>query len=165
MNIPQDLNYKTQEYMRAEDDADVVLATLGVHNPPVPTGIIQKIFQDVTIDVVAFSDEYLGFSFHEYGAWRILINSDLPLTAKRFTAFHELYHMLQGNPGYCSSTTEGTFEERKANYFAACILMPARWVRKYWDINNDIDSLADIFNVGTTVVEIRLKNLEHYLAA
>jgi Zn-dependent peptidase ImmA (M78 family) len=155
----------TQEYIMAEDDADQVLATLGVYSPPVPVKIIGDIFKGVTFDIVAFSDEYIGFSFPKYGVWHILIKDSLPLTAKRFTAFHELYHMLHSKPGYCRSTTEGSFEESKANYFASCILMPARWVRKYWEQTYSVNSLAEIFNVSTAVTEIRLKGLEHYLSA
>src|SRR5689334_20468426 len=106
----------------------------GISYPPVPVRIIQDVFKGATIDVVAFHEEALGFTYPSGDSWHVLINDNLSPTAKRFTAFHEFYHMLNSNPGFCKSTTEGSFEEQKANYFSSCILMPARWVRKYWGI-------------------------------
>jgi Zn-dependent peptidase ImmA (M78 family) len=162
---PVSINNKTEEYIRVEQDANEILSTAGVYVPPVSIEIIQKILIDVTIETVAFSNEALGFSYPDNGVWRVLVHPDQPRTAQRFTAFHEFYHMLQGKPGYCRDTEEGTFEESKANYFAACTLMPARWVRRYWDSCHDAETLARIFDVSHSAVDARLKGLEHYLAA
>lgn len=164
---PSGKKIKTEEFIQVEDDAEQILATFHIYKPPVPTGIIKKIFNQCTIDIIAFSDEAMGFSYpdEEKGIWRILINDKLSLEAKRFTAFHEFYHLLQGKPGYHKGTEEGAAEEIKANYFAACLLMPARWVRKYWEEYEDVSMLALIFDVSEFAVRIRLKNLENYLAA
>jgi Zn-dependent peptidase ImmA (M78 family) len=162
---PSGYKNKTQEYIEVEQDANEILSTAGIFAPSVPITTIKKILIDVTINTVAFSNEALGFSYPDNGMWRILINPDQSPTAQRFTAFHEFYHMLQGKPGYCRDTEEGSFEESKANYFAACVLMPARWVRRYWDRCHNIATLARIFDVSQSAMEVRLKGLEHYLAA
>ncbi len=156
---------KSQEYIETEHEADDILSIAGIYGPPVPIEVINKILKGTTIDICAFSDEALGFSSCDNGVWRILIHPDQPVTARRFTACHEFYHMLKGKTGFCRNTEEGSFEERKANYFAACLLMPARWVRKYWERCDDISRLASIFDVSHSAMMWRLKGLERYLVA
>lgn len=158
----------TNNYIEAEKDAEFILDLLAQYNifePPVPTGIIVKVVPHTTIDVIDFSTEAFGFSFADSGKWRILINDNLPLGAKRFTAFHELYHILKGKMGFSKDTPEGKLEETKADYFAACILMPARWFRKYWEKTRSIEEMGEIFGVSHKAVSTRLKNLDHYLRA
>ncbi len=162
------LGYKnslTAEYIKTEDDAEDILALFDIKEPPVPSSLVKKLFPDSEIQVTPFHPDAFGFSFPKNGKWYVLLNQGLSVGAKRFTLFHEFYHMLQNNPGYNKETEEGMVEERKAEYFAACLLMPARWFRKYWEKYHDIEKMSEKFLVSRKAVEIRLKSLEHYLAA
>lgn len=154
------------DYLEAEKKAEAILDILAKYNvfrPPVPTGIIRKIMPYAYIHVKTMSEEVLGFSFSQNGKSHILINEKLPYGAKRFTAFHEFYHLLHGKPGYSKDTSQGRDEDAKAEFFAACLLMPARWFRKYWEQVQDIDKMAEIFGVSRKAAEVRLKGLDHYL--
>jgi Zn-dependent peptidase ImmA (M78 family) len=155
------------DYLETEEKAEEILDILAKYNvfkPPVPTGIIFKIMPYATVDVQNMSEEVLGFSFFENGKSHILINAKLPYGAKRFTAFHEFYHLLHGQHGYSKDSPQAKDEDGKAEFFAACMLMPARWFRKYWEQVQDIDAMVEIFGVSRKAVEVRLRSLEHYLA-
>ncbi len=155
----------TYFYLKAENDADEILAICRITSPPVPTGVIRKIFPSCTIDVVHFSDEAMGFTFASGDSWRVLIDSQIPIGAKRFTAFHEFYHMLNNEAGFCKNTPEGKLQESRSDYFAACLLMPARWFRKYWEKCNDIETMMKIFGVSWEAASYSLMGLQKYLAA
>ena len=148
----------------------MILKTVKVEEPPVPVEAMWQISPklDFTIDVLDFNDEALGFSFpdEKNGKWRILINKSLiKMGARRYTFFHEFHHVLKGEVGFSKLTSKGRLIEFEAEYFAASILMPALWVRKYWDRYRDISTLAKIFGVSLKAMEIRIKNLNHYLSA
>lgn len=154
------------EYIQTQKNAEQMLDTLALYNvfePPVPTGIIIKIVPYTKIHTLSLSKEIQGFSYSENGKSHILINDKYPDTVKRFTAFHELYHVLYSKVGFSKDTPQGKDEEAKAEYFAACMLMPASWFKRYWKKVQDVDKMAEIFSVSRTAVEIRLKNLDHYL--
>ncbi len=160
------MNKTPNKYIEVQSDAEEVLKMFKIYEPPVPTAIITKVFKTATIDVNSFfEDEVLGFVYPNSGNWHILINENLPLGAQRFTVFHELYHMLKSEPGFCRQTPEGELRESKANVFAANILMPARWFRKEWEKSFDVEIMARKFFVSPSAVRVRLKNLEHYLKA
>ncbi len=152
-------------FLQAEDDAEDILARYGITKPPVPTGIIKKVFPNCTIDILHFSDEAFGFTFPSKGQWHMLIDSEIPMGAKRLTAFHEFYHMLKHEAGFSKENPETNFQHSTANFFAICLLMPARWFRKYWEQCEDIDVMADIFSVSKSAVKYRLMGLQNYLAA
>ena len=152
---------RTREFIRATNDADQILAVFRVYKPPVPIAVIKKIFKQCTIDKRDFHEDAYGFSFpdEEKALWRVLINSKYSFQIQRFTAFHELFHMLQNKPGYCRTTSAGDLEERLANHFAESMLMPAKWIKKYWRRFHNIYALAIIFDVTPEMVESRLKAL------
>lgn len=159
------LNEGQDEFLQAEDDADGILGYLGVTKPPVPTGIIKKVFPNCTIDVFHFSDEAYGFAYPSKGRWHVLVDSEIPLGARRLTAFHEFYHMLQHEIGFSKENPEDNLQHSAANFFAVCLLMPARWFRKYWEKYGEIDAMAEVFGVSKTAAQYRLMGLQHYLAA
>lgn len=104
----------------------------------------------------------------DYG-WTILINNDDALTRKRFTIAHEIGHfVLHRGQSFVDSFTAGeTFYrsddnntlEREANYFAACLLMPAEEVTKRWPSFTSPGAIAEYFNVSEVSMTFRLKNL------
>lgn len=164
--IRRKINNLTNLYIKEEKDANIMLSALGIISPPVPTvKLIKFFFPDSVIEMGNLAEEIFGCSFVSNGVWRILVNRSLPDGAKRFTVLHELRHMVNGEPGSFNRGLEKNTEEKLANYFAACILMPARWFRKEWERVGDVDKMAEIFGVSRAAVEVRLKTLEHYLAA
>lgn len=163
-NLEGNYSELTLAYIRTGSDANVILEQFKITQPPVPTSLVTMIFRDASIAVKHFSDEALGFSVPQDGHWNVLIDDQLSLGAKRFTLFHELWHMVNSEVGFNKETDEGKLREKKADYFAACILMPARWFRRYWELSHDIDKMAQIFLVSRKAVEIRLKGLNHYIA-
>lgn len=166
MGSPTIIAHEEQDkFLQAEDDADEILGTFGITKPPVPTGVIKKVFPDCTLDVLHFSDEAFGFTYPFRGQWHILIDSEIPLGARRLTAFHEFYHMLKHEVGFNKEGLQTDFKHSEANFFAVCLLMPARWFRKHWEQCEDVDIMAEIFGVTKTAVQYRLMGLEHYLAA
>jgi len=56
-------------------------------------------------------------------------------------------------------TTQGSFNELLADYFAACILMPREWVKRKWAEVENLDRMAEIFDVPKPAMCIRLRQL------
>ena len=91
-----------------------------------------------------------------------LSDRDIP-AVRRFTLFHEAFHILahcQGPPVFRKRGVErGHFNEELADYFAACILMPREWVKEKWVEVKDLDNMAKTFGVPKVVMWVRLRQL------
>lgn len=159
-----------EDYLEAENDADMILNILKdkkITKPPVPLWIIPNIVPGTIIDSSRkFFEGALGFSFFDFlntRKWQILINEDLPYGAQRFTAFHEFYHILKQKPGFKRGSVDAKLEEKRADVFSACLLMPAQWFRKYWEETYNLDEMAKIFGVSREAVKVRFRSLDHYI--
>jgi hypothetical protein len=94
----------------------------------------------------------------------IAVNRREPVTRQRFTVFHELKHAIDG-----AATTRsiGRFDregrrpavEVVADQFAACVLMPERWVMEACRHAPDLAHLANHFGVSRTAMRVRLRQL------
>jgi Zn-dependent peptidase ImmA (M78 family) len=112
--------------------------------------------------------------------YEILINNTKPQTRQNFTIAHELGHYFLHQPQikseqilidgdafvdgvtnilYRLDNAAHTEIEREANNFAASLIMPEQLVRKAWLALRSIESCANIFNVSTTAMSIRLERL------
>lgn len=101
--------------------------------------------------------------------FNILINIDEALTRQRFTIAHELGHFLihKGQQFVDEFTAGETFYrdgtenkiEKEANYFAACLLMPADKVEEIWPECKDPKDAANRFKVSEVSMTYRLKKL------
>ena len=102
-------------------------------------------------------------------SWSIFLKNTDSLTRQRFTIAHELGHFLlhRGQPFVDAFVAGETFYrsdednevEKEANYFAACLLMPAVEVKKSWPKFSDPGELAKHFQVSEVSMTFRLKNL------
>lgn len=111
-----------------------------------------------------------GILTEHNGKWAIFINDADSLTRQRFTIAHELGHFLlhkgkQFVDEFSAGETfyrdgEDTAEEREANYFAACLLMPARLVEETWPNCKDPKDAAKKFEVSEVSMTYRLKKLD-----
>ena len=91
----------------------------------------------------------------------IYINRKEPEYRQRFTVAHELGHCLleHGARNRVNKTLEAPDHcEREANQFAAELLMPEYAVKKLAP-DNGLDMLAWYFDVSTTAMYFRMKNL------
>lgn len=83
----------------------------------------------------------------------------------RFTIAHELGHVVLGHvvegkaPKRDTTFTNKDPDEKHANAFAAGLLMPEKYVRKFYRSADSIQELADAFGVSTAAMNFRLKNL------
>lgn len=100
------------------------------------------------------------------GAWRLHINSSEPSTRQRFTLAHEFKHVLDAgvmNRAYkwIIDRIDGHHQiEQICNHFAACLLMPKKWITKLWKRGvRSIDQLADAFDVSQAAMRYRLQDV------
>ena len=89
----------------------------------------------------------------------IIINSDLPMTAKRFKCAHEIGHWVLHNPEVRSGRVLSPFAEYDANSFAGALLCPTipfcetlHWMHMGLYSPTDV---CNMFCVSRSVVEIR----------
>jgi Zn-dependent peptidase ImmA (M78 family) len=106
-----------------------------------------------------------GMSFWDGHNWVIVLNGTEPLTRQRFTLLHEYKHIVDHGatdrlyPGIGRRTaTEAA--EQAADYFAGCVLMPKRLMKRAWGSGvQQPSALARYFNVSERAIEVRLAQL------
>ena len=136
--------------------------------PPINLSLILK-KNNFTIKQGDFSDKNVSGAYSKIENSIYLARSE-NYTRKVFTIAHELGHYflhsgVTSEFFYRSQMTqifqdgENKIMESEANCFAASLLMPEKVLKKYWDMTNDIDKLAVIFNVSTVGIFLRLKHL------
>ena len=97
--------------------------------------------------------------------WVIVLNAAESATRQRFSLMHEFKHIVDHTTRhrlYGNDTDPLAIEraERVADYFAACLLMPKRWVKRYWGERiQTMSGLADQFGVSTQAMRYRLVQL------
>jgi len=136
----------------------------GVSGPPVSEELISLADKNSTIEVHLLPLKTRGGAVWKLnGRWVIqLRDKDTPAT-KRFTLFHEAFHILT----HCHSTPrlngpgkeKAYFNEILADYFSCCLLMPGAWVKEQWRQVNNVQRMADIFNVSESMIGVRLRQL------
>lgn len=135
-----------------------------VYYPPVPTELVSLVDEQYPVEVrlVPLVASH-GAIWYLEDSWVIQLNkSDTPAT-RRFTLFHEAFHILAHRRATAVFGKRGVetrcFNELLAEQFAACILMPNKLVREGWLEINDVSKLAEIFAVPKPTACFRLKFL------
>ena len=133
--------------------------------PPVPTELVSLFDEHHLIEVQLLPLKTChGAVWHLRKGWVIQLNDDETSASKRFTLFHEAFHIL----AHCKAAhmfkgqrgiKRGPFNEVLASYFAACVLMPREWVKEKWAEINDLSKMAKIFEVPKSAMCIKLKRL------
>jgi predicted transcriptional regulator len=107
-----------------------------------------------------------GSSHWRNGAWHIEINPGEALVRQRFTLAHELKHVIDAplvgrSYSEIAARIDGDQQiEAISDCFAACLLMPKRWVKRLWGEGiNDLTALADTFDVSTAAMKRRIEDL------
>lgn len=165
-------------YARIEQLADSLLKEAGVTAPPVPIETIVKT-RGITIRLLDLK-EVSGLVVRDGNVTVIGVNRKDALTRKRFTIAHECAHALlhdgkeiHYDSGYRVDFRSGesslgvNVEEMEANFFAACILIPRRFLEAdplmseldVEDAAPTIKALAARYKVSTHAMSIRVGSL------
>jgi len=135
-----------------------------VCRPPVPIGLVTLFDQQRIVEVHQLPLKvYHGAIWHQKDRWIIQLKDNATSASKRFTLFHVAFHIL----AHCRTTPVfrkrgsivGSFNEMLADYFVLCTLMPRQWVREKWAEVEDLDRMAEIFDVPKSAMCIKLRQL------
>ncbi|MFF0493959.1 ImmA/IrrE family metallo-endopeptidase [Nocardia sp. NPDC004068] len=97
------------------------------------------------------------------GEWVIYLNRFDSWRRQRFTLFHEFKHIidhgrrhvLYAGPGHHDPGVEA---ERAADYFAGCVLVPKKFLKRAWGEGiQKVADLAGLFGVSEVAIEVRLR--------
>jgi IrrE N-terminal-like domain len=147
----------------AEWQAITLLELAGLTEPPTPASLITQlprvlVRRDVDLPVSGCT------SWHN-GRWVIILNGAEPLVRQRFSLAHEFKHAVDhrfrhelyvDRPGLSAEVQA----ERAADYFAACLLMPKRWLYRVWAGGHQrISELSRMFSVSPQAMARRLEHL------
>ena len=136
----------------------------GVSSPPVPAELVSLADEDSAIEIHLVPLEVCrGAIWRLKDKWVIQLKADDTPDARRFTLFHEAFHIL----AHCQATPvfngpgreEAYFNELLADYFAGCVLMPRAWVLERWAKVNNIGRMARIFGVKESQMWMCLRQL------
>jgi Zn-dependent peptidase ImmA (M78 family) len=106
-----------------------------------------------------------GLTYWDGHVWVVGVNCDEPESRQRFTAFHELKHILDHGRTTRLYTAAHPHDaarqaERAADYFAGCVLMPKRSLTSAWCGGTQrVADLAAMFEVSERAIEVRLSQL------
>jgi len=140
------------------------LNTGGVRCPPVPAGLVTLFDLQHTVEVRQLPLKvYHGAIWHQKDGWVIQLKNGDTSATKRFTLFHEAFHIIahcRASPVFRKrGSIVGSFNELLADYFALCTLMPREWVAEKWAELKDLDRMAEIFAVPKSAMCIKLRQL------
>lgn len=162
-------------YAKIERFVETILMEHRIVKPPVP---IDKIIRRFKVDL-KFGDlgEVSGLLVRAGDSATIGVNDEHPLTRQRFTMAHELGHFAlhagisahydrdyRVNYRSAESSQATNVEEIEANFFAASILMPKRFLDRdeaVMALDNDdaVQQLAARYRVSRHAMSLRLVNL------
>ncbi len=135
-----------------------------VSYPPVPTELFLLADEQHTVEArLVPLKVYHGVIWRLREGWIIQLKDDDTSATKRFSLFHEVFHIL----AHCRTTPvfrkretmQGSFNELLADYFSTCILMPRQWVKEKWAEVEDLDRMVRIFAVPKSAMCVRLRRL------
>jgi len=159
------LNYTTpgKIFKLVEMLAQSILRKARIHCPPVPSEIVSLVSEHPIEVRLLPLKAYHGAIWRLKEAWVIQLNENDTPSRRRFTLFHEVFHILahsRATPVFKKRGTEiGSFNELLADYFACCILIPRQWVVEKWAEVNNLHRIAEIFDVSSNAMWLRLRTL------
>jgi Zn-dependent peptidase ImmA (M78 family) len=148
----------------AELQANHLLEHFAVRGPRVPSELVSELPR---IEVRYDADVPVSGSAHwEHSTWIITLNAAEPKTRQRFSLMHEFKHIIDHTTkDYLYGDTAGELAagqraERAADQFAACLLMPKRWLKSAWfKSGQDVAALASRLQVSPRALYVRLWHL------
>jgi hypothetical protein len=140
----------------AERQSGVLRRELGFqHIPALPASLVGA------LPFVRIAHEPLptpGLLLPTNRGWVIALNAADVATRKKFSALHELKHLL--DDPFVASARHDPRAERVCNHFAACSLMPRVLLKRDWGnrIQNPA-ALAKRYGVSQSAMTIRLRDI------
>jgi hypothetical protein len=147
----------------AELQANRFLGLAGVTDPPVPSELITelpriRVVTRIGLPVSGMA-QWLG------GQWLLTVAGHEPATRQRFSLAHEFKHVLdhpyrtliyRDHDGFSAHDSA----ERLADHFAACLLMPKKYVVRAWGLGiQQLPVLSALFEVSPQAMQTRLFHL------
>jgi Zn-dependent peptidase ImmA (M78 family) len=164
--LPAKRKLRFSEALRiAELQANKLLEQSGITAGPVPSEIVTslpRITVEYEIDMPCSGAS--DWDSHRK-TWVIMLNALEPDTRHRFSLLHEYKHIIDhGSPGLVDLGSFRYFGrepvEYIADYFAGCVLMPKRLVKRAWGEGlQQLSDLADHFDVSEPAMTVRLAQL------
>jgi Zn-dependent peptidase ImmA (M78 family) len=147
----------------ADWQATTLLELAALNGPPTPSSLISELPRvlvrtDVDLPVS-------GCTSWQAGRWLIVLNGSEPYARQRFSLAHEFKHAIDHryrDTLYVDRPGLSTYAqaEQVADYFAACLLMPRRWVKQAWaDGYQRVSELSELFEVSPPAMTRRLDHL------
>ncbi len=155
--VPRRLLTTREAELVAELQANCLLELAGLTQAPIPNELVTELPRiAVRLDPdlpVSGSAQRAG------GRWLLSINASEPWTRQRFSLLHELKQVLD-HP-YVQQIYAGDEQaEHLADYFAACVLMPRRYVKRVWGEGmQSLAALSNHFGVSERALALRLQHL------
>ena len=141
------MDYK--KYKISRDAAWQILIDLKISALPVS---VTKICKELNIEVKLYEpkDENDGFSYIKDGKAYIFISKYSSVQRQRFTAAHELGHLILGS------------DEQEANVFASRLLAPACVL---WGLGvTDAQQITELCDISLQAAEFRMKRMQELYA-
>ena|SRR4030067_600371 len=139
---------------------------IGLKEIPVETDIVNVCDnQPIEVRLVPLKSAHGAVWRLQKDGWVIHLNSRDSSARRRYTLFHELFHILahcNASPVFKKSPSqkEGAFNELLADHFASIMIIPEEMLLKKWREVKDLKKLATIFDVPETVMYCGLKHLK-----
>ena len=130
---------------------------------PVPVDLITSTQDKLPIEVrLVPLKVYHGAVWRLKNSWVIHLNSKDTSARRRFTFYHEMFHVLahcECRPVFKKSPDkmDGIFNELLADHFSACMLVPEHLMKSKWQESKDVRKLAAVFDVPEPVMYLGLK--------
>ncbi|MHB9149798.1 MAG: ImmA/IrrE family metallo-endopeptidase [Thermoleophilia bacterium] len=146
---------------RAEAQANRLLDLFGLTAPAVPCALVSEL-PHIRVEE-SFDLPVSGAAFWDGTSWVLSLNAADSLPRRRFSLMHEFKHVLD-HPLRRVAFGAGDFSsdamERIADYFAACVLMPKRWIKTaFFSDSQSVERLAAVFVVSRQAMSYRLAEL------
>lgn len=152
------MDYK--DYQNARDAAWRILLDCKVDRLPVRTSAICR---QLGIHLVEGEIPQDGYSFITNGIPYIVVKQDLYLPRKRFTAAHEIGHIILGHVGRYELVNREPSKsdnpiEREANVFASRLLAPACVL---WGVDaHTTEQIIELCDISKQAAEFRASRME-----
>ncbi|MDF3316422.1 ImmA/IrrE family metallo-endopeptidase [Rhodococcus sp. C3V] len=163
--IPRRADITVEETLRiAELQANKLLEQHGITRGATPTEIITELPK---IAIAYTSTLVAGASYWDSvrHIWVIQLCRSDSWRRRRFTLAHEYKHIIDhGRSTDLYRGTEkvsaATHAERAADYFAGCLLIPRRLLKRAWGEGiQHTDALAHLFQVSEQAIGVRLRQI------
>lgn len=163
---------------KIESEANKLLRKFAINNPPIDLEEIAE-FLKVKVTREPLDPDVSGVMLFENGKKSVAINSNQHINRQRFTLAHEIGHLIlhaTSNEDRIhidrrffrnSSSSSGEIkEEIEANAFAACLLMPKKFLKRTVEKEGlltdfDIYKLALRYKVSEQAMTLRLVKLKY----